>query len=210
LLEWARVSGAYIVEDDYDSEFRYTGRPLASLQGQDRHGRVIYVGTFSKSLFPSLRLGYIVAPPDLVDAFVTARALADGHSALFTQAVLTDFIAEGGFARHIRRMRALYAERQDALLRAAKRELSGFLEISPSPTGIHLVGRLPRGVADSVVSDAASGQGVIAPPLSAYRVRSSRQGALLMGYGNVNPRQIRDGVRALARVMEGFDKIAGK
>jgi GntR family transcriptional regulator/MocR family aminotransferase len=200
LLEWARRADARIIEDDYDSEFRYTGRPLASLQGQDNDGRVIYVGTFSKALFPSLRLGYLVAPPDLVDAFVTARALADGHSPLLTQAVLTDFFTEGHFARHVRRMRAIYAERQDALLRAARRELGDKLQVAPSATGLHLVAWLRRGVDDRMASAAAAGCGVEAPPISAYRVRPSRRGGLLLGYGGVSPRLIRDGVRALAGI----------
>jgi len=198
LLEWARKADAHIIEDDYDSEFRYTGRPLASLQGQDRDGRVIYVGTFSKALFPSLRLGYLIVQPELVSAFATARALADGHSALLTQAVLADFISEGHFARHIRRMRSVYAERQEALLRAAKRELSGFVDVAPSATGIHLIGWLARDALDRQVSASAARLGVEAPPLSAYRVRASRRGGLVLGYGGVNPRQIRDGVRTLA------------
>ena len=108
LLEWVRRSGAWVIEDDYDSEFRYSGRPIAALQGLDFTGRVIYLGTFSKVLFPSLRLGYLILPPDLVEPFTNARALVDRHSPLIEQAVLADFIAEGHFARHIRRMRALY------------------------------------------------------------------------------------------------------
>jgi GntR family transcriptional regulator/MocR family aminotransferase len=200
LLDWARRANARIIEDDYDSEFRYAGRPLASLQGQDRDDRVIYVGTFSKSLFPSLRLGYLVVPSDLVNAFLAARALADGHSPLLPQAVLTDFLTEGHFARHVRRMRALYAERQDVLLRSARRDLDGFLEVTPSATGLHLVGWLPPGTDDRAVSGAAAGIGIETPPLSAYRVRPSRRSGLLLGYGGVNPRQIRDGVRALAGV----------
>jgi GntR family transcriptional regulator/MocR family aminotransferase len=198
LFDWAKRTNAWIVEDDYDSEFRYSGRPLASLQGQDRDGRVIYIGTFSKALFPSLRIGYLVVPQHLVDAFAAARALADGHSPMLTQAVLTDFLTEGHFARHVRRMRAVYAERQEALVRAAGRELAGWLRISPSATGLHLVGWLPPGVSDRTASQAAADRGVEAPPLSDYRIRPSRRGGLLLGYGGVNPRQIRDGVRALA------------
>jgi GntR family transcriptional regulator/MocR family aminotransferase len=201
LLEWARQANARVIEDDYDSEFRYTGRPLASLQGQDCDGRVIYVGTFSKALFPSLRIGYIVAPPDLVGAFVNARALADGHSPLLTQAVLTDFLAEGHFARHIRRMRSIYAERQQALVRAAGRELGELLDVVPAATGLHLVAWLPRGVDDRAAASAAAAVGVEAPPVSAYRVRASRHGGLMLGYGGVQPRQIRDGVRALAAAL---------
>src|SRR5690606_16830392 len=110
--EWASRAGAWVLEDDYDSEYRYAGRPLAALQGLDRESRVIYLGTFSKVLLPALRLGYLVVPPDLVEAFLAARALIDRHSPILEQAVLADFIAEGHFSRHIRRMRGLYAERQ--------------------------------------------------------------------------------------------------
>jgi GntR family transcriptional regulator/MocR family aminotransferase len=112
LLKWASQAGAWVIEDDYDSEYRYAGRPLAALQGLDSEGRVIYLGTFSKVLFPALRLGYMVVPPDLVDAFMAARALSDRHCPVLDQAALADFIGDGHFARHIRRMRALYAERQ--------------------------------------------------------------------------------------------------
>ena len=111
LLEWASRAGAWVMEDDFDSEYRYEGRPIASLQGLDTDGRVVYIGTFSKFLFPSLRLGYIVAPPALVDAFISARAMVGRHSPSVEQAILTDFIEEGHFGRHIRRMRTLYAER---------------------------------------------------------------------------------------------------
>jgi len=135
LLKLATKTGAWVIEDDYDSEFRYVGRPLAALQGLDTDQRVIYIGTLSKVLFPSIRIGYIVAPPNLFDAFVRARCLAGHQSPTLEQAVLVDFISEGYFARHIRRMRALYAERQQTLLKAAKAELDGLLDLQPSDTG---------------------------------------------------------------------------
>ncbi|HEX2037108.1 MAG TPA: PLP-dependent aminotransferase family protein [Chloroflexota bacterium] len=185
LLEWARQSGAWVLEDDYDSEYRYTGRPLAALQGLDRHGRVIYLGTFSKVLFPALRLGYVVAPPDLVAAFVAARALADRHSPSVDQAVLADFIAEGHFVRHLRRMRLLYAERQRALLEAAGHTVQGLLEVAPAPAGMHLVGRLPPGVSDSAAARRAAGRGLVTPPLSAYALGPPRQSGLILGYAAV-------------------------
>ena len=122
LLAWARRRNAWIAEDDYDSEFRYTGRPLAALQGLDEAGRVIYIGTFSKVLFPALRLGYMVVPAGAVDAFAAARALADRHPPGPSQALVAELLAEGHFARHVRRMRTLYSERQAALLAAARRE----------------------------------------------------------------------------------------
>lgn len=201
LLDWARRTGAWIVEDDYDSEFRYAGRPLASLQGLDRDQRVLYVGTFSKVLFPSLRLGYLVAPPDLVDAFVSARGVADHHSPTLPQAVLADFIGDGHLVRHIRRMRTLYEERQIALLKAVRRELGGCLNVAPAEAGLHLIGWLEEGVDDREASRRCAASGVEAPPLAAYRVERGERGGLLLGYAATAPRQIREGVRRLATVL---------
>jgi GntR family transcriptional regulator/MocR family aminotransferase len=203
LLDWARRAGAWIVEDDYDSEFRYAGRPLASLQGLDRDQRVLYVGSFSKMLFPALRLGYLVAPPDLVRALVAARALCDHHSPTLSQAVLTDFIRDGHLARHIRRMRTLYAERQAALVNAVRRELDGCLSVAPAEMGLHVVGWLIEGVEDREASRRAAACGIEAPPLSAYRLErgSGERGGLLLGYAATTPRQIRDGVRRLASAL---------
>jgi GntR family transcriptional regulator/MocR family aminotransferase len=191
LLQWARTRRAWIVEDDYDSEYRYTGRPLASLQGLDRHGRVIYVGTFSKVLFPALRLGYVVVPPALVDAFAAARGLVDRHPPSVTQAVLAEFIAEGSFARHVRRTRVRYAEQQAALVDAAARKLGGVLEVSPAEAGMHLVGWLPAGADDRGASAAALAAGLEAPPLSSFRLRPARSGGLLLGYAAWPPAELR-------------------
>ncbi|MCB0197892.1 MAG: PLP-dependent aminotransferase family protein, partial [Anaerolineae bacterium] len=139
LLEWANRHNAWILEDDYDSEYRYAGRPLAPLQGLDQAGRVIYIGTFSKVLLPSLRLGYMVAPHDLVDAFAAALTLAIRCLPIIPQAVLTDFFSEGHFARHVRRMRTLYAERQALLVEQVRQHLAGRLDISPGDAGLHLI-----------------------------------------------------------------------
>ena len=139
LLEWARETGAWILEDDYDSEYRYAGRPLAALQGLDRAGRVIYVGTFSKVMFPSLRLGYLVLPHDLVEPFCRARAAIDDHASMVAQPALAEFLNDGYFSAHVRRTRALYAERQEVLVDAVRRRLSGLLRIAPSEAGMHLV-----------------------------------------------------------------------
>ena len=130
LLEWARAHSAWIVEDDFDREYRFRGRPLPSLQGMDEHDRVIYVGRFSKTLFPALRLGYLIVPARLVDTFARARAVIDRHPSALEQAVLADFIVEGHFARHVRRMRALYAERQDILLELVAQRLGEWIEAS--------------------------------------------------------------------------------
>jgi GntR family transcriptional regulator/MocR family aminotransferase len=131
LLAWAARSDAWILEDDYDSELRYVGRPLPALQGRAPDARVLYTGTFSKVVFPALRLGYLVVPESLVDAFRAARGFADRHSPVLEQAVLADFLTQGHFSRHVRRMRVLYAARQEALVEAARRELRGLLELPP-------------------------------------------------------------------------------
>jgi GntR family transcriptional regulator / MocR family aminotransferase len=198
LLGWASRSGAWVLEDDYDGEFRYSGRPLSSLQGLDDEGRVIYVGTFSKVLSPALRIGYLVVPPGLVDAFEDARALADRHPPVPEQAVLAEFVAEGHFARHLRRMRRLYAERQRALVDAVEGELDGLLKIRLSGAGLHLVGRLPDGDDDAGVSGRLAAGGVEAPPLSVHRLSASGTPGLVLGYAAFDEAAIRQGVGRLA------------
>jgi GntR family transcriptional regulator/MocR family aminotransferase len=203
LLSWAYRSGSWVLEDDYGSEFRYTGRPLASLQGLDQHGRVVYMGTFSKVLFPGLRLAYLVVPRGLRDAFVSALALSGGPPPTPSQAVLVDFLAEGHFLRHIRRMRSVYAERQEALVQASERELGGLLDVRPSATGLQIMGWLPDGTNDRAVSREAAEAGVVAPPLSSYLLEASPRGGLLLGYAAHTPVEIRNGVRRLATVLSG-------
>lgn len=202
ILKLASECGAWIIEDDYDSEFRYVGRPLAALQGLDTEQRVIYVGTVSKVLFPSLRIGYIVAPTDLSEAFVRARSLAGHQSPTLEQAVLADFISGGHFARHIRRMRALYAERQSALVKAGQRELPGLLDLTPSEAGMHLIGWLPEGVDDSEAAQSAAKQGVEVTPLSAYCIERPSRGALRLGYTGYTPRQIWQATRRLSTALK--------
>ena len=197
LLDWAKRARAWVLEDDYDSEYRYAGHPLTALQGLDDAGRVIYIGTFSKVLFPALRLGYLVVPPGLVDVFTAARVMADRQSPVLDQAVLADFIADGYFARHLRAMRALYAERQAALVDAATRELGGALELAPADAGLHLLARLPKGMDDRVVSQRAAAQNVEAPALSDYAITRLARGGLVLGYAAVNAREIHDAIRRL-------------
>ncbi|WP_437876961.1 PLP-dependent aminotransferase family protein [Sorangium sp. So ce513] len=201
LLDWARSAGGWVFEDDYDSEFRYAGRPLAALQGLSPDARVIYAGTFSKVLWPSLRLGYLVVPEGLVDAFVAARALADVSSPSLEQAVLADFMAEGHFARHVRRMRVLYERRQAALVAAAARELPGLLEVRPAPAGMHLLGWLPPGRADRDAAERAAANGVRCVALSELRIDPAGRGALLLGYAAVPEDAIEEGVRRLAAAL---------
>jgi len=203
LIEWASQRGAWIVEDDYDSEFRYRRKPLPSLQGLDAAGRVIYLGTFSKTLFPSLRLGFVVLPPELVDPFRRARSVVDGHSPVSEQAVLAEFIAGGHFARHIRRMRVLYEERQGVLVEAARRELGGLLDVAPLDGGMHLVGWLAEDADDVRVAERAAERGVHVFPLSRCSVGKSLRPGLLLGYAALTPAQIREGVRKLAAALAG-------
>jgi GntR family transcriptional regulator / MocR family aminotransferase len=197
LLDWAARTGSWIVEDDYDSEFRYEGRPLAALQGLDRAGRVIYVGTFSKAVFPSLRLGYLVVPPDLVETFVAAREANDSGSPVCDQAVLARFIAEDHFARHLRRMRSLYAERMGVLVDAVRRELPGLLSVEPAKEGLHLVGRLPEGVDDQAVCREAAVRGVDVLPMSFHYLEEPTRSALVLGYAPFEAGDIR---RAVAEI----------
>jgi GntR family transcriptional regulator / MocR family aminotransferase len=202
LLGWASRCDAWILEDDYDSEYRYSGRPLEALQALDDVGRVIYAGTFSKVLFPALRLGYLVVPPDLVDAFAASRELSDLHPPTVEQAILADFFHQGHFARHIRRMRMLYAERQAALVEAAKAELAGLLRIDPANAGMHLVGYLLESHDDREASRRAAGHGIEASPVSASCLSEcSVSPGLLLGYTAVGTREIQDGVRRLSTAL---------
>lgn len=201
LLEWASENDAWIIEDDYDSEFRYSGRPLPALQGLDRHSRVLYVGTFSKTVFPGLRLGCVVVPPDLVDIFSAARALTDLHGPITDQMILAEFIADGHFERHVRRMRTLYRERQESLISEVEKSLGGFLDIAKSDAGMHLIGWLPKGVSDVTVSAKAAEHGMRIAPVSRYAEKKLERGGLMLGYTAFNERQIREGVKKLAEIL---------
>jgi GntR family transcriptional regulator/MocR family aminotransferase len=197
LLNWAVRTGAWIIEDDYDSEYRFGSRPIASLQGLDTDARVIYIGTFSKVMFPALRVGYVVVPKDLVPAFSAARDAADVFSATLYQAVLTDFIREGHFARHIRRMRMLYMERRKALVKAIRIEMGDMLEVIGAEAGMHLAALLTSGVNDVAVSTKAAQRGVSATPLSTCYLRPPARGGLILGYAGVNAHQMHDAIRKL-------------
>ena len=201
LLEWARRSGIAIFEDDYDSEYRYSGRPIPALQGLDRSGVVIFAGSFSAVLFPALRLGYLVVPPEMVDVFAAAQSVSTHHPPLLGQAVLCDFLTEGHFARHIRRMRQIYSERLSILLESAKEKLAGMLEISNVEAGLQTVGWLPKGLDAAFVAKAAEDQGVEVVPLNQYAWGSSPGNGLMLGFAAFDEREIRDGVERLAKVL---------
>ena len=201
LLNWATRSGAWIIEDDYDSEFRFETHPIPSLQGLDAGARVIYVGTFSKVMFPALRLGYVVVPEDLVDAFSTMRDATDQFSSTLYQAVMASFIREGHFSRHIRRMRMLYMERRATLARAIQNLVGDKLEIIGSQAGMHLVALLPQGVSDVAIAKKAAAAGISAMPLSSCCCQRPVTSGLILGYGGTDVRQIRAGVRKLVTLL---------
>ena len=200
LLRWARRADAWILEDDYDSEIRYGGRPLPAMQGLDEDGRVIYLGTFSKTVFPALRLGYVIVPPALVDAFVTARLIVDRHSSVVEQAVLADFIAEGHYARHLRRMRTLYAERQEALLEALA-PWDGLVELQAAHAGLNVLAWLPPGVDDRRIATAAELAGIEAPPLSPFAQRPLSRGALILNFSGYDAIDLRSAAAKLGTVI---------
>jgi GntR family transcriptional regulator/MocR family aminotransferase len=202
LLRWAAESGSWILEDDYDCEFRFTGRPLAAMQGSDFADRVLYAGTFNKILFPSLRISYLVAPHDLVEPLVLLRSLFDGPIPALQQAALADFIAEGHFTAHVRRMRGHYEERRGALLDALARELPGRLEVRGSETGLHVAGLLPTGFDDVALSERGAARGLDVPPLTRYFLGRPRVSGLVLSYAAATPAEIRSGVRTLASCFE--------
>ena len=202
LLRWATEQRASILEDDYDSEFRHRGRPLTALQGLDETGRVIYVGTFSKTMFPGLRLGYAIVPPAMVDVFAAARASLPAPASALEQAAVATFMEEGHFARHLRRMRGVYRERAEALVEALRSRCAGVLEPRPCDTGMQLCALLPPGVSDVAIRDRAAKLGVEVGPLSDYGVGALRRGGLVFGFGAVRPAAIRAGVETLTRALE--------
>jgi len=202
LLAWARDARALIFEDEYDSEYRYSGRPIPSLQGLDQSGTVVYSGSFSKVLFPNLRLGYLVVSPELVDKFAAARLIMDRHSSVIDQAILCDFITEGHFGRHIRRMREVYASRLGVLQESVQRKLAGALRIPEVEAGVHTVGWLGDGLSAFKVAQAAAAHQVEVIPLNAFTLKSTVPEGLLLGFGAVDDREIRRGVDVLAAVIE--------
>ncbi|GHO88524.1 MocR-like pyridoxine biosynthesis transcription factor PdxR [Dictyobacter formicarum] len=206
LLNWAGQNGAWLLEDDYDSEYRYTGHPLEALQGLDRHERVIYLGSFSKVLFPGLRLGYLVVPSSLIEAFAAVRRLVDTHVPVLEQMVVADFMLEGHFQRHLRRMRECYAARRSALIAEVQRTLAGLLDLQVSEAGLHLAGWLPQGSDDQQAAEQAAAYGVEVVPLSRLCLVPISRPGLLLGFAAVNEESIRQGVLHLARALEALKK----
>lgn len=201
LLQWAACEGRWIVEDDYDGEYRFGGQPVAAMQGLDADRRVIYVGTFSKVMFPALRLGYVIVPEDLVPAFRAVRDALDTCPATLPQLAMTDFVREGHFARHIRRMRALYAMRREALVEAIALHLPGQVQVVGAEAGMQLTCLLPEGADDIALSRRAREVGVSIRPLSPCYRGATRRAGVILGYGGVDAAAIEDGVRRLKRCL---------
>ena len=208
LLEWSREAHAWIVEDDYDSEYRFSGRPLEALQGLDRAGRVLYIGTFSKVLFPSLRLGYLVAPPELLKGLIATHRLLAVHLPLLEQMALADFMVEGYFARHVRRMRLLYRERRNALVDALTRELGDMLDVTVPEAGMHLVAWLPSGMSAQAAAQRAAASGLHMLPISHFSLRSLQRDGLLLGFASASPQELRAGAQTLALALQAHSSQA--
>ncbi|MBN9247412.1 MAG: PLP-dependent aminotransferase family protein, partial [Hyphomicrobium sp.] len=199
LIEWARSNKAWIIEDDYDSEYRYEGAPISCIQGLDPSGAILYVGTFTKTLFPGVRIAYLVAPSYLVKTFVTARTLVDGHSAYLNQAVLAEFMSGGHFTAHVRRMRELYKGRRDAFLEAFDRHLSPFASFDVANGGFQITCDVRNGVGEAESIRVAAQLGIELPSLrSLYLARPQRSG-WVMGYVGLAPQEAEAAMRKLAR-----------
>lgn len=208
LLRWAAEHAAYVLEDDYDSEYRYERRPLEAIQGLDSTGRVIYMGTCSQVLFPSLRLGYLVLPRNLVRPFTAAKSIADRHTGTLQQEVLADFFREGHFERHLRRSRARLGQHRGALLQALAQHLGDTIEVSGASAGIHLLiwlRTLSPGATAALIGRAA-GEGVGLSPISSCYLTAAPRAGLMLGYAGLSETEIRDGIEILARVIRSLPR----
>lgn len=201
LLQWAGRTGAWVIEDDYDSEFRFDGAPIGALQGMDHGDRVLYIGTLSKVLFPSIRVGFVVVPPDLVDHFSAVRRVMDLGPARFVQEVLADFIEQGHFARHIRKMRTLYRERRSILAGALEKTLKSHLEVVGSEAGLHLTVLLSQRTDDVAIATRAAADQLWLWPLSTHYPGPPQRAGFILGFGNCSPAEIMRSVRKLGYLL---------
>lgn len=206
LLSAAEDCDGWIIEDDWDGEFCFSGRPLPTLKGVDASGRVIYVGTFSKTLFPSLRLGFLLAPPALSDHFTQSLEAFSPGTPTAPQAILADFIAEGHFATHIRRMRKLYAERYQTLLDAVREQLSDWLEIVPTTTGLHTVALLRPGLDADAITMVAAESGLTVVPIARFCIEPIERQGLVLGFSGFSPAQIRSAALQLRAVLTRMER----
>jgi GntR family transcriptional regulator/MocR family aminotransferase len=209
LLQWARQNDAWLFENDNDNQYPYIGQPVAALQGLDSDGRVIYYGDFINVLCAALSVGYLVVPPDLVEAFAAAQFAQGAYASIVGQAVLADFMAEGHFTRHLRRVRRLYAAREAALLRQAHGALAGLLDIRPAEAGPYVLGWLPAGIDGRDVASRAARQGITVLPLSAFSVAPPPREGLLLGYAAVDVAHMADAVSRLAAAISEAMRLRG-
>ena len=201
LLRWAAGANAWIIEDEYDAEYRYFGRPVASLQALDQSNCVIYVGTFTKMLFYALRLGFIVLPERLVDAFATARSFVDRHPPTLDQAILAEFISDGHFGHHVRRMRQLYAERMNILKAAADKQLNGVLDVVQAGAGMRTLGWLKSITCDKEAAGAARAIGLEVVALSTFTKTYTQPPALILGFAGCSRAELHRGVALLGKAL---------
>jgi len=203
ILQWAREENRFILEDDYDSEYRYTGRPISSLQGLDTDNRVLYIGTMSKVMFSGLRIGYLVVPPDLVNVFLALRRDVDSHSPSVAEAALAEFISEGYLSAHIRRMRILYEKRQATLIGLLTEKTADFLSIEPQDSGMHLIAYLRSDINDKQVEQISRTNGMLLRALSGYYQRQSdTQNGLVIGFAGTNEKKMPQLVDRLVEILE--------
>lgn len=201
LLDWATRNDAWIIEDDYDSEFRFSGQPISSLQSLDTDSRVVYIGTFSKAFSAGLRIAYLVIPMDLVPAFRTARQAIDITSPTLCQMALADLMQSGHFARHIRRMNRIFSTRREVLIAALGQHVGDSLEIVGTVAGLHLVGLLPQGTNDDAVARSLANAGISAIPLSTCYLKRGTEAGLILGYANVEVDEIQEATKVLAAIL---------
>jgi len=202
LIEFAESRDAYILEDDYNSEFRFDGPPLPCLQGLDNTGRVIYAGTMSKILYPSLRLGFLVAPPQLVDTLVKVRAVMDQHSPAIDQATLARFITEGFFLSHVKRIRELYAQRRVFFIEQFQKWLGDYLDLEVTPAGLHFIAWLRRKEDLPLFMRACEKTFIRYRPLSFFCIKAQLDPAFVFGFAAWSPAQIEQGLAKLASTVK--------
>ena len=202
VLQYASKNDCWIIEDDYDSEFRYSGNPLPSLQGMDKNSCVLYLGTFSKVLFPGLRLGYLVLPdPEMLNLFVSAKSMMDRQSPTFEQIITSQFLKEGYFTKHIRKMRILYKERQEFLIKEVEKEIGNLIKLKSSEAGMHLIAWLPENFDEIKISKKAKENNLIVYPVSEYVLKFKQKPGLFLGYTAFDKNKLKAGVQKLKKVL---------
>ncbi|MEL6821890.1 MAG: PLP-dependent aminotransferase family protein [Calditrichota bacterium] len=210
LLDYANSIGSWILEDDYDSEYRYNGLPLSALQGLDNSASVIYMGTFSKVMFPGIRLGYLVVPEALIDPFIAARLLADRHSPFFEQSAMEMFLSEGHYGRHVRKMRLLYQKRRDTFYSLVENHLNDYLDLHPTEAGLHTVAWLKQHKNDKLFAEQMLKSGIYTPALSGYTIKYEQKPGLVLGYAAYSGGKIERTILKMKQVLRAGKRVTGE